>query len=325
MGRLFTMAALLAAGLLAAPVQAAETKPDTAKKAAETKGEAKAGAKSDGGTKRRKFEMTEDQRESLEAFVLGNTLFVVFHEIGHALVDQFNLPVLGREEDAVDSLAAILMLPEDEEGEGDPLIANAVLGWAFTLSDETPTAEAYMDEHSLDQQRFYQIFCLVYGSSPKGYADLAEYLEMPKDKLKRCPSQYAQTYDNWWKALGPDVAGKGFKPKHKVKVSYGSAKGDARDAGKIVREAKLFESVAESLTETFRLRRPITIRFEKCGIANAFYRPEEGDVTICWELVDSYHDGMVGAYKAIHREEQKALKAEERKKAKALKAEQGKS
>ena len=35
--------------------------------------------------------------------------FVLFHEVGHALVDQWNIPVLGREEDAVDAFSTIFM------------------------------------------------------------------------------------------------------------------------------------------------------------------------------------------------------------------------
>src|SRR5258708_10298072 len=43
-------------------------------------------------------------------FVIGNMLFVGFHEMGHALADQFHLPTLGRAEDAADSFATIALL-----------------------------------------------------------------------------------------------------------------------------------------------------------------------------------------------------------------------
>ena len=43
-------------------------------------------------------------------YVRANVRFMVLHELGHALVDLFDLPVTGRQEDAVDQLAAILML-----------------------------------------------------------------------------------------------------------------------------------------------------------------------------------------------------------------------
>src|SRR5712672_1743993 len=38
-------------------------------------------------------------------FVTGNVLFVLGHETAHALISEFGIPVLGREEDAADALA----------------------------------------------------------------------------------------------------------------------------------------------------------------------------------------------------------------------------
>src|SRR5207245_462497 len=35
--------------------------------------------------------------------------FVLLHEVGHSWVDMWHLPVLGREEDAVDSLAGVII------------------------------------------------------------------------------------------------------------------------------------------------------------------------------------------------------------------------
>ena len=48
-------------------------------------------------------------------FVIGNMLFVGFHEMGHALTDLFHLPTLGRAEDAADSFATIALLDAGSE------------------------------------------------------------------------------------------------------------------------------------------------------------------------------------------------------------------
>jgi hypothetical protein len=42
---------------------------------------------------------------SLEQFMLGTLRFVLLHELGHGFVDLYNMPVLGREEDAADRFA----------------------------------------------------------------------------------------------------------------------------------------------------------------------------------------------------------------------------
>jgi hypothetical protein len=50
------------------------------------------------------------------SFVEGNLYFLGYHELGHALVSELDLPVVGREEDAVDRLAIWMMTPEEGEG-----------------------------------------------------------------------------------------------------------------------------------------------------------------------------------------------------------------
>ena len=43
--------------------------------------------------------LDEQQQERVVEFVAGNALFTLGHELGHAVVREFNLPVLGREEE----------------------------------------------------------------------------------------------------------------------------------------------------------------------------------------------------------------------------------
>ena len=46
-------------------------------------------------------------------FILGNTVFVLAHEFGHAIIHDFNVPILGVEENSADTIAAgVLILAE---------------------------------------------------------------------------------------------------------------------------------------------------------------------------------------------------------------------
>src|SRR5437763_1184425 len=51
-----------------------------------------------------------ERRQELVKFVVGNTLFALVHEFGHTAISEMGLPVLGREEDAADSFAAVIGL-----------------------------------------------------------------------------------------------------------------------------------------------------------------------------------------------------------------------
>src|ERR1700678_178038 len=54
--------------------------------------------------------LNEQQRKDRVEFVVGNTLFLLAHELGHVHIHEMGLPVLGREEDAADTFAALTML-----------------------------------------------------------------------------------------------------------------------------------------------------------------------------------------------------------------------
>jgi hypothetical protein len=53
---------------------------------------------------------SDAERRDTVRFVVGNLLFVLLHEVGHVQIHEMGLPVLGREEDAADGYASIMML-----------------------------------------------------------------------------------------------------------------------------------------------------------------------------------------------------------------------
>lgn len=142
-------------------------------------------------------EIAEDDDEYGDR-VVATWVFVFFHEVGHALIDMYDLPVTGKEEDAVDEFSTLLMIQSD-------LAEYALYAadyWAATDSgmyDET----LYADEHSLNSQRFYNILCLVYGSDPEKYDNIVTLGFLPESRAARCPSEYAQKDRSWTTLIEP--------------------------------------------------------------------------------------------------------------------------
>jgi len=132
--------------------------------------------------------------------------FVFLHEVGHALVDVLDIPVLGKEEDAVDSFATVLVTTQHEEHGGE-IAQTAALLFAVTADEAggKVTEEDYWGEHSLDGQRFASIMCLVYGSDPDKYEDMVTEDIMPKDNAGMCVETYAQTAKAWDTLLTPHL------------------------------------------------------------------------------------------------------------------------
>ncbi len=142
--------------------------------------------------------MSEDE---LDEATVHATLFVFFHEIGHALIDILNLPATGREEDAVDQLATLMLIESGAGGE-DATLDGAV--WFLLRAEKTNIDDlAYWDEHSFDAQRFYNIACWVYGQNAKGNAYLVTEGHLPKERAVRCADEYRKMSDSWAKLLSP--------------------------------------------------------------------------------------------------------------------------
>lgn len=106
----------------------------------------------------------------------GTTLFVLLHEIGHGMVSLFDLPITGREEDAMDQFAATVLIDSDEADEPIAERASrfALLGALFFRQLAQEPAELsraiLANEHALGQQRYYDVMCLVLGSDFEAYA-----------------------------------------------------------------------------------------------------------------------------------------------------------
>ena len=125
-----------------------------------------------------------------------------YHELGHALVDLLNIPVLGKEEDAVDDFGIIMLIFTKEDGE-ERAISAAELFFMEGLEVEEFSSEDLMDEHSLDDQRGYRSLSLVYGSNPEKYEDIAEDLKMDEDMRLMSQEMFEQQSINWLRLLKP--------------------------------------------------------------------------------------------------------------------------
>lgn len=101
--------------------------------------------------------IAQQQRKDLVEFVIGNMLFALLHEMGHAHIQEMGLPVLGREEDAADSYAVIAMLKVGTDASHNVLV-QATKGWFLSAErDQKEGAPlAFYDEHGMDKQRAYE-------------------------------------------------------------------------------------------------------------------------------------------------------------------------
>jgi hypothetical protein len=148
------------------------------------------------------FKKDAKNEKELDDEVGGATAFVFFHELGHALIDVFDLPVTGREEDAVDQLSTLILA--DGTDEGEQMVINGAAAFAQESEQELDEL-AFADEHSLNQQRFYNILCLLYGQNEKKYASLVSQGVLPRERAERCQDEFARADRAWSTLLAPHL------------------------------------------------------------------------------------------------------------------------
>ncbi|MCB9563248.1 MAG: DUF4344 domain-containing metallopeptidase [Kofleriaceae bacterium] len=145
------------------------------------------------------FKPVAQNEEELGNAILGATIFAFFHEAGHGLIHQLDLPATGREEDAVDQFATVILIAG-----GDQAVSMALAGaYWFQLQTKSGNETPFWDEHAFDGQRFYNILCWIYGSDPDKYAGFVSSGNLPEQRAARCQEEYAKTKKSWEKLLEP--------------------------------------------------------------------------------------------------------------------------
>lgn len=134
----------------------------------------------------------------------GGVVFILLHETSHALFDLLKAPILGREEDAADQLAAFLLL---RAGEG---IARRVLGgaaWMYLHDSKgrMPDDSDFADVHGLDSQRFYNVLCMAHGSNPAAFKGMVDKGYLPKERAEGCVDEFRQVAYAVKKLIDPSV------------------------------------------------------------------------------------------------------------------------
>jgi hypothetical protein len=127
--------------------------------------------------------------------IVGQMLFLVAHEMGHAVFELLNIPIFGREEDAADQVAAHFMLQLGKERARGLIggAAYAYMGYMKGYKENPKVAiplEALSSNHGSPEERFYNLLCIAFGADPQLFADIVEQGYLPKTRAGSCRYEY---------------------------------------------------------------------------------------------------------------------------------------
>lgn len=149
------------------------------------------------------YEMLEaisavDSDQPQKSRVEATWLFVFLHELGHALIDVYDLPIPGDFEDMVDNFATMRLL----EWEYDAYLYMAAEYWRDTAPAHY-TERSFSDEHSVNWKRFYSTLCILFGSKPVTHQELVTEGLVEPERAPECRYEYLKARDAWSQLLAP--------------------------------------------------------------------------------------------------------------------------
>lgn len=150
----------------------------------------------------RTFKSSGESDEKSYSKMSDAVRFVFLHEIAHALIDQYKLPIAGNEEDAADRCSAYINLKELGE-DGVRAVFAAADAFEIESKQSTNSKRNMADEHLLREQRFYNSLCMIYGSDPEKHSNIVSDGYLPKERAVRCQGEFRRNVDSWVNLLEP--------------------------------------------------------------------------------------------------------------------------
>lgn len=127
--------------------------------------------------------------------MLGMFNWITWHEIGHALIDHYDIPSLGQKEDMADSLATVFFL----ETSGSNILARVKRARAIVLVGEYMNTLnsgdlRWADAHTVSPQRQYNLVCWAVGAERniENDANIQQIVTELKAARRICPNEYAE-------------------------------------------------------------------------------------------------------------------------------------
>ena len=203
----------------------------------------------------------------LTTFATDVTLHVVLHELGHALIREFDLPVLGNEETMADAFATHYLTTHLPERAPDVLRAR-VASLMFEARSVPREQWEVGGEHDNDARRAHQIAALAVAVDPQLYRPVAAEVGMTDEDIEDSTDYGAEIHRSWRRILQPLWMPEGLESREARVVSA--------SAGRLAEELRASGVLAELETalRRFDWHSQVEIRWVAGGGGAAWSRSQ---------------------------------------------------
>ncbi len=197
-----------------------------------------------------------------------NTLLhVIAHEIGHAVIREFDLPILAPEEAMADDFATVLihmMLP-DRAGQ---IISDYA---TFVATDQTQAP--LFSEYNDDVKRGARAICLAYGMDPDKYTWLAAAHNLDGNLAAQCRDSAPEVWRGWRRTIEPLMI------PASARVTEVNMQFDDSEVATFLADSEVMD-IANALLRQFDWHSMITLSIAACDSAADWSRNGR-TITVC--------------------------------------------
>lgn len=206
----------------------------------------------------------------LSVFASDVALHVVLHEMGHALVREFDLPVLGNEETMADAFATHYLTTCLPDRATDVLMARTT---SLMIEANEVLREAWPvnGEHDNDARRAYQIAALAIAADFEKYDVVAKNVGMTEDDIRKAKDYGTEIHRSWRRTLASLMMPDGVRS-NEARVVGGDGMFAAGSAGELMAEL-------ESAITRFDWHSQVSIRFAQ-GDGGASWSRSKRTITV---------------------------------------------
>lgn len=203
---------------------------------------------------------------------------VIAHEIGHAVIREFDLPILGPEEDIAEDFSVVYvhkMMPHRAER---IVIARA----QQHLLDGQHAAK--FSEYRDDDQRAYRNICILYGIDPDKYQNLVNQFNLSGEAAANCRDFATELARSWRRVLRDLWMDEDFR------ISEVGLFVDPDPRSQAFASSEVFED-AYGLLAAIDWHSRITLSLSQCD-GTASWSRSRRTITLCSDYIQRFQDQL---------------------------------
>ena len=221
------------------------------------------------------------EENTVSPYAVNVATHVLYHELAHALIREFHLPILANEEAMADAFATIAVTTWHRD-RAPGIITDRARSWLYEDAKVLPEDYDFKGEHLLDIRRAYQAGCLFYGLDPVEFADHVAFLDFYERDLADCSDTAPDQQAGWESVLASHMLRDGMRTAN-VEVIFGE--GPLKDA---MQATGLMQVFADDAAR-FKWPAPITLHFDHCD-HGAFWSRSSRTIMLCDNYVQRFID-----------------------------------